>query len=121
MNYHETIKDATGYDELLAGSEVAILTKNVTLKQGKSYRRGMLLTAKKDGGTGAIKAEQTVKDGAADYVLQSDVDATKADTVGTVYVSGRFNREKLIAAAGDTVNAHEEELRTKGIFLSSLK
>ena len=42
MSYHETIKDATGYDELLAGSEIAILTKNVTLKQGKVYRRGML-------------------------------------------------------------------------------
>ena len=121
MSYHETIKDATGYDELLAGSEIAILTKNVTLKQGKVYQRGMLLTAKKDGGTDAIKAEQTIKGAAADYILRTDVDATKADTVGTVYVSGRFNREKLIAAAGDTVNAHEEELRTKGIFLSSLK
>ena len=121
MSYHETIKDATGYDELLAGPEVAILTKNVTLKQGTVYQRGMLLTAKKDGGTGVIKAEQTVNGGVADYVMRSDVDATKADTVGTVYVSGRFNREKLIAAAGDTVNAHEEELRTKGIFLTSLK
>ena len=121
MSCHETIKDATSYDELLAGHEIPILTKNVTLQQGKVYRRGMLLTAKKDGGTDAIKAEQTVKDGAADYILRTDVDATNADAVGTVYLSGRFHREKLIAADGDTVNAHEEELRTKGIFLTSLK
>ena len=52
MAYHETIKDATSYDELLGGSEIPVLTKNVALKQGKVYRRGMLLTAKTDSGTG---------------------------------------------------------------------
>ena len=121
MAYHETIKDATSYDELHAGPEVTVLTKNVKLKQGHVYRRGMLLTAKTTGGTDEITAEQTVKGAAADYILRTDVDATSADTVGTVYVSGRFNREKLIAAAGDTVDAHEEELRAKSIFLTSLK
>lgn len=121
MAYHETIKDATSYDELLGGSEIPVLTKNVALKQGKAYRRGMLLTAKTDSGTGKITAEATAKGAAADYILCTDADATSVEVIGTVYISGRFNREKIIVAAGDTASAHEEELRTKSIFLTSLK
>ena len=52
-------------------------------------------------------------------ILANDVD-DKA-TVATVYITGRFHREKVIAAEGDTVDAHEEELRGKGILFAALK
>lgn len=115
MAMHETIQNATAYDELMGGPEIPVLTKNVTLKRGTAYKRGMLLTAK----TSQVSA--TAKGEVADYVLANDTDATGGDTIAMVYVSGRFNREKLIAAEGDTVDAHEAELRDKNIYLTSLK
>ena len=125
------------YDELIAGPEVAMMTKNVTFKSGTNVKRGALLSI--DAGTGKviatpaaiaaveadaehnIEAQDAVPAGVAVYIAKEDVDASAADVVGTVYTSGYFNREKLIATTGDTVNGHEEELRDVGIMLSSLK
>ena len=104
------------YDELFAGTEVAVLTKNVTVASGGNIKRGTILSVNASG-----KAEVTASGKTALYVAAEDVDASAADTVGTVYTAGYFNREKLIVAAGDTVDAHEEELRSVGIRLSSLK
>ena len=50
-----------------------------------------------------------------------DVDATEADAVGTVYVKGRFTREKIGLAESDTVEAHEAELRLRNIYFTALK
>ena len=104
------------YDELFAGTEVAVLTKNVTVASGGNIKRGTILSVNNAG-----KAEVTAAGKTALYVAAEDVDASAADTVGTVYTAGYFNREKLIVASGDTVDAHEEELRSVGIRLSSLK
>ncbi len=103
------------YDELFAGSEVEVLTKNVTFASGNTIVRGQLIS--EDDGVAA----PTAKGGTALYVAAEAVDASEADTIGTVYTAGYFNREKLVAADGDTVTAHEEELRGVGIKLSSLK
>lgn len=103
------------YDGLVAGAELAILTNNVTIASGQNIKRGALLSVN------AGKYAQTAKSGKAVAVAAEDVDASGGDTVCMVYVSGYFNREKLIAASGDTVTAHEEELRDVGILLSSLK
>ena len=103
------------YDELFAGPEVEVLTKNVTFASGNTIKRGQLISVANG------KAAPTAQGGTALYVAAEDVDASAADTIGTVYTSGYFNREKLIAAQGDTVDAHEEELRSVDIKLSSLK
>lgn len=122
MAYHETIAGVT-YDELFAGPEVKVMTKNVTFKSGTNVARGVLLSI--DAGTGKVIATPAAAGetpaGVAVYVAKEAVDASTADKVGTVYTAGYFNREKLIAAEGDTVTAHEEELRGVGILLSSLK
>ncbi len=104
------------YDGLFAGTEIPVLTKNVTVASGGNIKRGTILSLNNAG-----KAEATGSGKTALYVAAEDVDASAADTVGTVYTAGYFNREKLIVAAGDTVEAHEEELRAAGIMLSSLK
>lgn len=49
-------------------------------------------------------------------VLTNDID--EKATVVTAYVAGRFNRAALICAEGDSVEAHEEELRKAGIHLT---
>ena len=98
---------------ILAGSEVAYLTKNVKITAGTAMKKGTLMTI--SGGT----ASATAKEGKADAILASDVD--EKATSATVYVSGRFFCEKLIAAAEDTVKAHEDELCGKGIYLTALK
>lgn len=122
MAFHETIPNATSYDELLAGPEIATLTKNIKLQSGKAYRRGMLISlVKLEGETAAELGKQTAAGDVAEYVLMRDVDATEADAVGTVYVKGRFNREKIILSEGDTVDAHEVELRLRDIHFTALK
>ncbi len=120
MAMHEVIPNATSYDELLAGPEEGILTKNIKLKQGTAYKRGMLISVKTGEG-GTETGSQTAKNGTAEYVLMRDADATEADAVGTVYVKGRFHREKIIVAEGDTVEAHEAELRLRNIYFAALK
>lgn len=121
MKMHEIIENATSYDELLAGPEIPVLTKNIKLKSGMRYKRGMLLSSIIGADGIAETGEQTTKGKTAEYVLMRDVDATTADAVGTVYVSGRFNREKMILAPGDTVEAHEAELRLRNIHFTTLK
>ena len=123
MAFHETIPNATSFDELLAGPEIATLTKNIKLQSGKAYRRGMLISLVKLEGETAATAElgkQTAAGDVAEYVLMRDVDATEADAVGTGYVKGRFNREKIILSEGDTVDAHEAELRLRDIHFTAL-
>lgn len=118
------IKNTTSYDELLAGPEIRTLTKNIKLQSGTAYKRGMLISLVKLEGEAAAATElgkQTATGEVAEYVLMRDVDATEADTVGTVYVKGRFNREKIILADGDTVEAHEAELRLRDIHFTTLK
>ncbi|MBR6342949.1 MAG: hypothetical protein IKR65_03480, partial [Selenomonadaceae bacterium] len=87
MAFHEKIPNATSFDELLAGPEIATLTKNIKLQSGKAYRRGMLISLVKLEGETAATAElgkQTAAGDVAEYVLMRDVDATEADAVGTV-------------------------------------
>ena len=103
------------YDELFGGAEVEVLTRNVMLASGQNVKRGTLL------GVTAGKYAIAAKGGKAVAVAAEDINPTSADTAGTAYITGYFNREKRIAASGDTVTAHEEELRDAGIFLTSMK
>lgn len=115
MKYTGTM-DGASYDELFGGAEITVLNKNITFTKGANYKRGMLLS-ETDG-----KATATAKGGVALYVCANDLDLTNTETdeVGTVYTSGRYNREKVIVADGDTVEAHEVELRPLNILFTSL-
>ena len=100
-------------DDIFVGADVNAITKNVAITAGKTLVKGTLMTI--ESGT----AVATAKDSVADSVLASDVNTT--DTVATVYVTGRFAKDALIAASDDIVEAHEEELRKIGIFMSERK
>lgn len=116
---YEVIENATDYDELIGGGEIPILNANVTISGGEALKRGTLLSIESDG-----TVKKTAKGATADYILEYDVEApTDSGTavVGTVFTSGRFNREKIIVADDDSVEAHEKELRLRNIHMTSLK
>lgn len=117
------------YDELIGGTAVSVLNANVTLTgvvKDAVVPRGTLLTLAA-GVAGIVKPAQTeptaVAAGVAAAILAENVigDGETDGMVVTVYVRGLFNREKLIAQTGDTVDAHEDELRDVGIYLTSIK
>ena len=116
MAIKDTVTGVTN-DNLFGGPEVPGLTKNITIASGAALTRGSLLTLAATSGKYSLTAAGKV----ASAVLSADTDASKADAVATVYVSGRFNREALVVDTGDTATAHEEELRDAGIFLTSEK
>lgn len=116
---YEVIENATEYDELIGGSEIPILNANVTVSGGQALKRGTLMSINSDSTVSMTTSGQV-----ADYVLQYDVEepvGSDTSVIGTVFTSGRFNREKIITASGDSVEAHEQELRLRNIHLTSLK
>ena len=116
---YQVIDKATEFDELIAGGEIPILNANVTISGGEALKRGTLMSINSDSTVSMTTIGQI-----ADYVLQNDTEAPiDSDTtvIGTVYTSGRFNREKIIVAENDRVEAHEQELRLRNIHFTSLK
>lgn len=120
MAIRETITGQT-FDELMGGTSVPFLTANVTLLAGTNYKRGSVLGKIEASGKFTL-VNKTATDGSqtADRVLAYDVDALAADAVGTTYISGTFNRTKLIVGENNTVDEHEAELRDKNIYLTAL-
>lgn len=116
-----TTVDGQTFDELIGGTEVAILTANITLLAGGNYKRGSVLGKITESGKYKL-VDKAATDGSqiADMILSDNADAIAADTIATAYVSGIFNREKLTVANGDSIDGHEDELRGKNIYLTKL-
>lgn len=121
MSMYESV-DIT-QNGLLAGPEIPVLTKNVTITAGTAFKRGTLMHVKAD-----LSAVQASASNLANAVVTNDAD--EKATVLTVYVSGLFERDELIVASGDgvaplalsdDVAAHEESLRVAGIYVTSRK
>lgn len=115
MDYIE--KNEMKFDNLIGGTAVTPLLANVSITAvAGTTKRGTLMT--ESGG----KYAATVKSGVASAVLAEDIVSEAGGSVtGTVFVRGEFNREAVKAASGDTVEAHEIELRKIGIYLTSVK
>ena len=59
----------------------------------------------------------------AEFILADDVDtgdAAEGSVNAQVYVSGAFNRFKLILGGTDKVEAHEKDLKEVGIYLKAV-
>lgn len=110
----------TTYDNLIAGVAVPVMTKNVTLKgDTAALKRGTVL-ALNNGKYEIVDTESGTADvKVANAVLAEDVTLTGEEVVATVYTAGLFNSDAMaVKASGDTVLAHEEELRIVGIYLA---
>ena len=117
--------EKSNVDQLIGGTAVAALTKNITLKglsAEKALKRGAVLAVSegKYQIVDAASATPALKE--ANAVLAEDVVVGTGDVVATVYISGIFNAEEMsVGAASDSVQAHEEELRAVGIYLTHLQ
>lgn len=99
----------------LIGGDFDIVTKSVTLKAGTSYVRGHVLQALSGGDAGKFGPVTT--DANAKYILLEDVDATAADKVSVVALTGKFNKNKLTLGAGATIAGVAAALEPLSIFL----
>lgn len=110
-------------DNLIADTSFPVQTGGVKLKAAQGVLlRGTVVGKNAEGkfvpavtGGTAVKAYGIL----ADDVDTGDEDATE-DVVAVVYVSGSFNRSALIFGGTNTAADHEEELRSKGIYLKAV-
>ena len=101
------------YDPLFSGlNRSEIKTYPVTVASGASLKRGALVTYA-SGKVSAVTAESTSVFG----ILCDDVDASKSDADGTVYVNGDFNKAAVVVASGVKIDDFILPARNVGIFL----
>lgn len=122
MSEFGTVENRT----LFAGTEIPAMTTSVTLlfDQGVLKVGAVLgkVTAPADPNLGKYKLVDAVAtDGSevATVVLAEEVDTTGADQEAVAYTSGLFNYDALYVADGDTVLAHQEELRSGNIYFKT--
>ena len=117
--------EKSNVDQLIGGTAVAALTKNITLKglsAEKALKRGAVLAVSEGKYQIVDAASATPALKVANAVLAEDVVVGIGDVVATVYISGIFNAEEMsVGAESDSVQAHEEELRAVGIYLTHLQ
>ena len=102
-------------DNLIADDKHTLATGTVTVKSGEgALKRGSVLM--RDANDKFVLADTSA--GTAEVILADDVDATSADTVANVYVSGDFKAESLIVASGYTLaEADKVALKNAGIYI----
>lgn len=117
--------EKSNVDQLIGGTAVAALTKNITLKglsAEKALKRGAVLAVSEGKYQIVDAASATPALKVANAVLAEDIVVGTGDVVATVYISGIFNAEEMsVGAESDSVQAHEEELRAVGIYLTHLQ
>ena len=117
--------EKSNVDQLIGGTSVAALTKNITLKglsTEKALKRGAVLAVSEGKYQIVDAASATPALKVANAVLAEDVVVGTGDVVATVYIRGIFNAEEMsVGAKSDSVQAHVEELRAVGIYLTHLQ
>lgn len=113
------INSVTGveFDEIIGGTTVKAMTANgtLTVDEAGTVERGTLLSGTDNTYTVCASG------GEATAILAHDVVVEEAgDVTATVYTAGLFNRDRITVADGDTVDAHEDELRSLGIYLTHI-
>lgn len=119
------LRSTTEYtpDALFADVAFPVQTGGVKLKAGQGVLLRGTVVGKNAAGkfVPAVTGENAV---VAHGILTDDIDTGDAgattDVVAVVYKSGSFNRAALIFGGSDTADAHEDVLRTKGIYLKAV-
>lgn len=103
---------AMSYDNLFARADVHALTGSGIVASGAKLDRGTVVAM--DGG----KLVAMTTDKTPYGILTDAVDASAADTVAEVYLSGYFNKNALKVADGYELTATDiQALRTNGIYV----
>jgi len=101
-------------DNLLAG-DFPLKTKSVTLKSGTNFVRGHVLQEGTSGDVG--KYLPCTVDANAKYILLEDMDATAADKLATVAITGEWNGNKLTLGSGATLAGVTKTLEPLSLFI----
>ena len=103
-------------DNLIAGNRHVVAGGTVTVASGAGkLARGTVLARNEANKFVVANAEST---GKAEVILANDVDATDADAVAEVYITGDFNSNAVIVANGYTLSeADKLNLKNAGIYL----
>lgn len=111
------------HDELIGGTYPPLITANVTFARvSKTLLRGTLVAKNADGKYVAEDSTQTDSQKVGVAVLAEDLVIDAEDTVGIVYTSGMFNRNRIILVQeSDNIDNHEDELRSMGIYLTAIQ
>lgn len=111
MQYNEKIGELSR-DNLIVSTDAPLIVQTITIPSGTgALKRGTVVDA-----TGKVLTTNLTPFG----VLCDDVDATSAQVVAEVYVSGCFNKNALIVADGYTLTAENiQALRNGGIFVEN--
>ena len=124
--YYENLGDMTP-DKLIAGNNIPIHTVSGVITSGaEKLARGTVL-AMSSGTAGSGKlvilgATAASNETLTAYgILCDDVDATDADAVAEIYVSGQFNKGAFVAKSDYTISAADiKALRDGGIYAESV-
>lgn len=109
-------------DKLIAGNDFPALTTPVTIVSGQSLARGAVLGIITASGKATLCDKDAV-DGSATpvHILAEAVDATLADKAGVAYETGVFNPDALTMVAGTVVADVKAGLRSRSIFLRTMR
>lgn len=123
--YYEKIGEMTP-DNLIVGNNIPIHTASGTVKggQGKFVRGTVLAISGGTSGTGKLVILGTAagtNETLTPYgVLCDETDATSADTVAEIYLSGQFNKGALVVKEGYTMTTDDiMALRNGGVYVES--
>ena len=105
------------YDDILAG-DFPVVTESVTIASGQNLVRGTVLGKITSGGK-YVKSLSASSDGSQtpDAILLEDCDASEADKVAPVAISGSLNPNALTYGDSHTAASIKAGLRAKSIFL----
>lgn len=109
-------------DNLIAGHKMPIVTDSVTVISGQKLIRGTVVGLITASGK-AKKLDSASSDGSEKFygILAEDVDATLADSVGAVYLTGEFNQSALVLGGTTTAASVKAAARYAGVFFRTAK
>ena len=112
-----TLGTQSGRDNLLAG-DFPIVTDSETIISGQNLVRGTLLGKITASGK-MTKSLSASSDGSQTprAILAKDIDASAADKIGPVYVSGEFNQNQVVYGSAHTAASVKQALKALSIFL----
>jgi hypothetical protein len=122
MNENLAVTSASvTYDNLfVVGSSFPVVIDAVTIASGNSLKRGTVLgivTASSK--AVAVDSSKTTGEQTAYAILANDTDASSADIIAPVYLTGEYNGDALTFGGTDTKTTHKAALRKIGIFIKS--
>ena len=105
-------------DKLIAGNQVPLLTKAITLAEGTgTLTRGSVISISGTLANGTTVDTKTTYD-SVDGILTDDVTLDTANpTDATIYISGEFDSNYMTVGADATISNFTRELRTLGIYV----